>query len=130
MLIEKKFIGAALAIGALALAGCQTNLAELPEPSSTPRTLTGDEIRAYAGRTSNWETRDGRASGRATLNPDGTASLTSNVPGIERDRGTWRVSDNRQCATWENMRGGQERCVNWVLMPDGSVEMGDTISRF
>ncbi|MGY6645275.1 MAG: hypothetical protein ACXIVD_08650 [Salinarimonas sp.] len=130
MLIEKKFIGAALAIGALALAGCQTNLAELPEPSSTPRTLTGDEIRAYAGRTSTWESKDGSAQGRVTLNADGTQTLTSNIPGVARDTGTWRVSGNRQCATWTRIRDGEERCSTWTLMPDGSIDTGNTITRF
>jgi len=130
MFMDHKTIGAAIAIGALALAGCQTNLAELPEPSSTPRVLTGDEIQAYAGRTSTWEATDGSSRGRVTLNPDGTQTLTSNIPGIPRDTGTWRVSGNQQCATWTRIRGGEERCSTWTLMPDGSIDTGNTISRF
>lgn len=130
MFLEKKMIGTVIAIGVLALAGCQTNRAALPEPSSSPRVLTGDEIRAYAGRTSTWESKDGRSSGRVTLNADGTQTLTSNIPGVERDTGTWRVSGNRQCATWTRIRGGEERCSTWTLMPDGSIDTGNTITRF
>ncbi len=130
MFTEKKIIGAAIAIGSLALAGCQTNLAELPEPSSSPRVLTGDEIRAYIGRTATWEGTDGRFGGRITFNADGTETLTSNIPGAERDTGTWRIAGNRKCSTWTVVRSGEERCSQWTLLPDGSIDTGNTIVRF
>ena len=60
-----------------------------------------------------------------TMNSDGTAS----VSGAATDTGTWRLSEQGYCATWQNIRRGQERCftvlrkgdVFQVFNPDGSL---------
>jgi hypothetical protein len=59
------------------------------------------------------------------LNPDGSAR----VEGAIVDSGTWRLSDQGYCATWKNIRAGQERCFTVVRKgndqlvnnPDGSL---------
>ena len=65
--------------------------------------------------------------GRVTmvLRPDGSAELS----GAANDAGTWRLSENGYCTTWNKVRAGQERCFTahrngkaiTVLNPDGSV---------
>ena len=59
------------------------------------------------------------------MNADGTAA----VSGAAVDSGTWRLSENGYCATWKEIRGGQERCFaiirkgaeQHVSNPDGSL---------
>lgn len=60
-----------------------------------------------------------------TLKADGTATLIALGKG---DYGTWRLTEDGYCATWREIRAGQERCftarragsVVVLLGPDGA----------
>ncbi len=57
------------------------------------------------------------------------AGGAAEVTGAVVDSGTWRLSDKGYCATWKQIRAGQERCFTvvrkgtdlQVLNPDGSL---------
>jgi hypothetical protein len=60
------------------------------------------------------------------LQSDGAASLAA---GSTYDTGTWRLSEQGYCTTWNRIRAGQERCFTVrrigttmsVFNPDGSL---------
>ena len=60
-----------------------------------------------------------------TLKADGTAQLSV---GKTNDAGTWRLSEQGYCTTWNTIRSGQERCFtvrrtrsSTVFNPDGTA---------
>lgn len=63
---------------------------------------------------------------RLRLEADGKASVSA---GNTTNTGTWRISDNGYCTTWNTIRSGTERCFSVVrvgagfkvLNPDGSL---------
>ena len=83
------------------------------------------EIRdKWSGRTLQGRTPGGAAVAMS-FKSDGKAELS----GAASDTGTWRVSDNGYCTTWNRIRAGQERCFTVrraagrieVFNPDGSL---------
>ncbi len=91
--------------------------------------LSPQDIQAnWVGKTMVGMVGSGPSAGKTvefTMNSDGTAS----VSGAATDTGTWRLSEQGYCATWKNIRKGQERCftvlrkgdVFQVFNPDGSL---------
>jgi len=92
-------------------------------------TLSPQDIQAnWVGKTMVGVVGSGPSAGKSlefTMNSDGTAS----VSGVATDTGTWRLSEQGYCTTWQNIRRGQERCFTvlrkgtefQVFNPDGSL---------
>jgi len=91
--------------------------------------LSPQDIHAnWVGKTMVGVVASGPSAGKMvefTMHSDGTAS----VSGAATDTGTWRLSEQGYCATWKNIRRGQERCFTvlrkgtefQVFNPDGSI---------
>jgi len=91
--------------------------------------LSPQDIQAnWVGKTMVGVVGSGPSAGKTvefTMNSDGTAA----VSGAATDTGTWRLSEQGYCATWKNIRRGQERCFTvlrkgtefHVINPDGSL---------
>ena len=108
--------GFASALAGALLAGVAAAQSASIAPAEIRDTWTG---RTLSGRT------PGGAAVAMTFGPDGKAALS----GAASDTGTWRVSDNGYCTTWNRIRAGQERCFTVrraagcieVFNPDGSL---------
>lgn len=100
----------------------------LPAAFAQDRPLTGDEIRKMLvgkkvfARAGNGNLTD------FYMNADQTARVSI---GNLNDEGTWRMTETGYCATWKQIRQGQERCFTvvrrgstlYVLNPDGSTSV-------
>lgn len=80
--------------------------------------LSPQDIQAnWVGKTMVGVVGSGPSAGTAvefTMNSDGTVS----VSGAATDTGTWRLSEQGYCATWKNIRNGQERCFTVLRKGD------------
>lgn len=101
-------------------------LAVVMPASAQDQPVTPKEIQdTWVGRTLSGSTASG-APAIVKLQADGSASVSA---GSTYDTGTWRLSEQGYCTTWNRIRAGQERCFSaqrngskvTVLNPDGSV---------
>ena len=95
--------------------------AQAQEQPVTPKEIQD----TWVGRTMVGTTASG-APATVRLQADGAASLAA---GSTNDTGTWRLSEQGYCTTWNRIRAGQERCFTVrrigatmsVFNPDGSL---------
>lgn len=98
--------GKAIYLVSLAVAG----LIASGSASLSQQALSGAEIRSLVeGKSYRWDTPNGFA-GSITVRSDGSQSLTSNIPNIESDTGSWRIHGDQLCSRWTKIRGGDESC--------------------
>ena len=110
----------------MCLLGCATQGGSGDLPA-----LTGEDLgELLPGRTATWQTGDRRFRGATTWYADGTQRLTSDIPDIETDTGTWTVRGEELCSSWTKVRNGTESCAPLLRRPDGSYQFNETVLRF
>ncbi len=57
-----------------------------------------------------WLAEDGPQRGEIFFAQDGTARMTTSVPGILADQGSWRMAGEALCTKWSLARDGAEKC--------------------
>ena len=114
-----------------------TGLALFGVAHAQDQVMSGEEIRAaWSDKTLTGTIGAGPHAGKSIelqLKADGTAVLS----GTLTDTGTWRIQAQSYCATWAQIRAGQERCFAVVrrgadmlaLNPDGSTNTIITSAR-
>jgi len=94
------------------------------------QTLKGDELKAaFSGKSTTWQSKDGKRKGSANLTADGKASIKGNFGAFTEDTGVWRIQGDEICTKYKKMRGGKEKCYSIKRLPDGSFDNGETIIR-
>ncbi|GAA0579893.1 hypothetical protein GCM10009099_17040 [Caenispirillum bisanense] len=119
-------LAVALTAAALSLAGCAQNptptvgarTVSAPEATKTvaEERVSGAELASMFSGDTRWAWRNERAQGIAEYRQDGTASARwSNAGGQRRTaEGTWRLAGDAMCATWAEVRDGEETCFHYV----------------
>ncbi|GGK18215.1 hypothetical protein [Salinarimonas ramus] len=86
-------------------------------------TLSREEIRALVdGKTYRFEVPQRGFARTTTIDADGAQALTSNIPGIETDTGSWRIAGNELCSRWTKIRNGDESCQTVTPQSDTRYE--------
>lgn len=57
-----------------------------------------------------WKAEDGPQRGEIFFAADGTVEMTTSIPGLPRDIGTWRFEGRALCTRWATARSGGEKC--------------------
>jgi hypothetical protein len=104
-----------LLIGIIALAGCDSDLLRVPEPSIGAQ-LTGDEIKTALSGNSFTTLEEQVPPLVVYFAEDGEMiGLRSNN---YRDHGTWEVQDDTLCGKWKNWYGTLSSC--WQVFSTGT----------
>lgn len=78
--------------------------------AAAQQALSGAEIRSLIqGKTYRWEAPNGMG-GTISVFADGAQQMTTNIPDVPTDTGSWRISGNELCSTWQRIRNGAESC--------------------
>lgn len=73
--------------------------------------MSADEIKqTISGKSATWESGDHSVKGTIKWAADGTQKMTSNIAGIPKDSGKWRVKGAKLCSKWTKVRDAAEKC--------------------
>jgi hypothetical protein len=89
----------------VALALCSGAMADDRRPLGS-----ADITKRIVGVLMLWEATDGPQHGDIIFAEDGTVTMTTTIPGLPKDLGRWRVDRGQVCTTWDQARGGAEKC--------------------
>lgn len=87
---------------------------------SAAEELTADVVmKEIIGKTGCAKGKNGPVCARH--NPDGTSQVISGLP---EQKGKWHFKGNKQCVSWEKIRGGKERCFGYSKDGDDYIAEG------
>jgi len=91
-----------------------------PAWAAAPASLSTDAIvNKLIGQPLLWKADDGPQRGEIFFAPDGRVEMTTTMPGLPRDIGSWRFSNGQLCTRWAQARGGSEKCYEVVETAPG-----------
>lgn len=79
-------------------------------PANSEPLSPNDIVSQVIGQTLNWTAEDGPQRGEIIFAEDGSVEMTTTLPGLPRDLGTWRMQAGELCTRWQAARQGAEKC--------------------
>jgi hypothetical protein len=79
-------------------------------PAKAEPLSSSDVVSKVIGHTLTWTAEDGPQRGEIIFAEDGSVEMTTTLPGLPRDLGTWRLRAGELCTRWQAARQGVEKC--------------------